>query len=277
LTSAGSVRLDEGHPAFTLIELLVVIAVISILAALLLPVLASAKIKTQRLACVNNIRQLAIASLEYEDDMDIWVGPTTNNPNFSEGDWMGAMVKYYGNSAGVLLCPSTRDKGNPHNLINPGGNSDSAWHWTLSDPVYVGSYGYNKWLAPNPGAMNNAVAHPDWLYRTESSVMVPTFTPMFADSAWINFDPMETDLPARNLYDPVGPAYPFYEGMQRVCMDRHGGQAAAAAPRNVSPGTALSGGIDISFVDGHVELVRLQNLWDCSWHLGWVTPAVRPQ
>ena len=44
--------------AFTLIELLVVIAIIAILAALLLPVLASAKGNAIRVACINDLKQL---------------------------------------------------------------------------------------------------------------------------------------------------------------------------------------------------------------------------
>jgi prepilin-type N-terminal cleavage/methylation domain-containing protein len=54
--------------AFTLIELLVVIAIIAILAAMLLPALAAAKRKAQKINCVNNLKEVGIAFRIWEGD-----------------------------------------------------------------------------------------------------------------------------------------------------------------------------------------------------------------
>lgn len=81
-------KLFKQKAAFTLIELLVVIAIIAILAAMLLPALAAAKRKAQKISCVNNIKQDLLA-------FKIWAGD--NNDRYCTAvTWTsGGASEYY--------------------------------------------------------------------------------------------------------------------------------------------------------------------------------------
>lgn len=107
----------RGHRAapegFTLIELLVVMAIIAILAALLLPSLAKAKEKGQRVACASNQRQLVLAAMTYALDYNEWMNPLQDVRTGPEGGqdettYRVILWDYAGRAAGVFDCPAEK-------------------------------------------------------------------------------------------------------------------------------------------------------------------------
>ena len=75
----------RGMAAFTLIELLVVIAIIAILAAMLLPALAAAKKKAQRIQCTSNVKQLQLAWVMYYGDFS---DNLVSNDKYASSAWI---------------------------------------------------------------------------------------------------------------------------------------------------------------------------------------------
>ncbi len=92
---------------FTLIELLVVIAIIAILAAILFPVFAQARLQAKKTACQSNFNQIGKAMEMYKTDNDQKYAPTNLDPytfHFPDKPWTWTIQSYVKNW-NVYSCP----------------------------------------------------------------------------------------------------------------------------------------------------------------------------
>jgi prepilin-type N-terminal cleavage/methylation domain-containing protein/prepilin-type processing-associated H-X9-DG protein len=139
-----------SKPGFTLIELLVVIAIIAVLIALLLPAVQAAREAARRAQCVNNLKQIGLAMMNYESSNSCFpLGAAATNPSQGWGAWDNNGFTWR-----VLILPQLEQTAlfnslnfNLHEGSESGAEQATAWY-TKVNAFVCPSDGFNNGILP---------------------------------------------------------------------------------------------------------------------------------
>jgi prepilin-type N-terminal cleavage/methylation domain-containing protein/prepilin-type processing-associated H-X9-DG protein len=160
-------RLSRTNLGFTLVELLVVITIIAVLAALLFPVLNSARHKAWETACASNLRQLSLAVDMYAQDHDERFPPSHTIAHEPYASWREAIQPYV-RDRGILACPAWEHRGAKGAELRP---------------ELQATYAMNAWLAPPDRTMvGGAAGTPASL----AEIVHPAATVLLCDAGYSN-------------------------------------------------------------------------------------------
>lgn len=179
----------SNRSAFTLIELLVVVAIIAVLIGLLLPAVQKVREGAARVKCQNNLKQLALAQLNYECSKGYFPGIQYTDVSNVKG-WVRAALPYVEQDNESRRLSLDDHIGKPLSLINcssdPRGNAVTELRM-FGNPNDTGAYSYTWYVAVTGISLN------DYRGRTFSPPNEARSTPLVSSRAGMlasnqNFD-----------------------------------------------------------------------------------------